>query len=522
MATITSSPAGLSNALQDLLTSNADIVPGAAPSYQMCKTIYAYHPLGKKMADTPIQMAQSKPRTITVPNGPEQALVEAFQKEWDAMGASAAIFNAARLSRVYGVSSLAIMTDEDDVTQPLDYAALADKSVAINVYDPLNTSGSLVLSQIPNAVDFQKVKNITVRGDRFHRSRTVVIMNEAPLYLEWTSSAFGYVGRSVYQRALYPLKSFIQTMITDDMVTLKAGVLIAILKGVGSIINNVMRAIAGQKRAVVQEAQTGNVISVTAPEEDIKSLDMSNVDKAMITARKNVLDNIATAADMPAIILNQDTFAEGFGEGTEDMNRVVGFVNLIREWLQPLYDFFDRIVMHRAWSPAFYKTIQARFPESYGGVSYEIAFTDWSNSFHTAWPAYREEPESEKIKVADVQLKAIIAMLEVLLPSGFGAAAKAKTIIWAQDNFNELKDLFTSKLDLDMDDLESDFEEAAEDARNMAEQTGAAGGLQEPKPAPPFSARDSAPPLPFGRRAAVKRALDALDAATARLDKEAA
>jgi len=46
------------------------------------------------------------------------------------------------------------------------------------------------------------------RGSSSTKSRSTSI---------YTQAAFGFVGRSVYQRPLYPLKSFVQTMITDDL-----------------------------------------------------------------------------------------------------------------------------------------------------------------------------------------------------------------------------------------------------------------------------------------------------------------
>ena len=69
--------AGLGTNLQALLMAD-DIVPGAAPSYQICKTIYLYHPMGAKMVDTPISLAQSQPRTISVPDAPEDMVRDQF------------------------------------------------------------------------------------------------------------------------------------------------------------------------------------------------------------------------------------------------------------------------------------------------------------------------------------------------------------------------------------------------------------------------------------------------------------
>ena len=467
--------ANIGNALTELLMS-PDLQPGDQPSYQVCKTILAYHPLGAKIVDSPLTLAQSQRRQIAVPKGPEERLTEAFDAEWAALNADAHIFNHGRLSRAYGIASLALLIDNETPSSPLVLKDLYKKSITFNVFDPLNTAGSLVLNQDPLAMDFLKPGNISVSGKEFHRSRTVVLMPESPLYIEYTTSAFGFVGRSVYQRALYPLKSFINTMITDDLIAYKAGVIVAKMKQPGSIIDRAMSYIAGLKRAFIKVATVGNVISI-APDEAIETLNFQNLHNPFGMARKDILDNIATAADMPAILLNQETFAEGFGEGTEDAKRVAQYIAQIRAWLNPSYAFFDTICKYRAWSPDFYKGIQKDFPEEYKNKPYSAAFSEWSSSFAARWPNLIEESDSEKIKVDDVRFKAIIAALETLLPA-IDPPNRAKAIEWATDGFNQNKMLFSSPLVLDIDSIE-DYVPPAEQS------------LKEPSPGTPFAARDS-------------------------------
>lgn len=460
----------LGTALEQLLLAD-DIQPGSAPSYQLCKLIYSFHPLGAKMVDAPIAMAQSQQRDIVIADSPEEDVRKQFIEEWNAIGASAIIFNVKRLSRIYGIASVACMTEGESPDTPLDYDKLYNASISFNVFDPLNTSGSLVLNQNPNSIDFLKHSAIAVSGQQYHRSRSVVVLNEDSIYLEYTQSAFGFVGRSVYQRALFPLKSFIQSMITDDMVSKKAGLLIAKMKQVGSIVNSAMMAMGAIKRNLLKEARSENVLSIDITE-SIETLNMQNVNGAMSESRKNILENIAVAAGEPAQLLNSETFAQGLAEGSEDAKAIADFINRIREEMQPLYTFFDRIVQYRAWNPDFYKIIQANYPEEYGDVDYKVAFMQWRNSFLATWPSLLTEPDSEKIKVADTKLKAIIAMVEVLLPQ-MDPDNKATLIAWAQDNFNELEMIFKNPLNLDMDALR-EYE--------PPEQLAAAGEPTEPKP----------------------------------------
>ena len=419
-----------------------DIVPGSDPSYQTAKTLYEYHPLGSKIADDPIILAQSQRREITVPDSPGARVKEAFEAAWDALNLDSFIFGVASTSRIYGIGSIVYGAVKKDGTQipanePIDPWELWQCTPYFSVADPLNTAGSLVLNQDPNAPDFQKASNIEVAGVPYHSSRSATLMNERPIYISYTNSAFGFSGRSVYQRILYPLKSFIRSMITDDMVVTKAGLIVAKTKQPGSIISNLMSLATAVKRNFIKEAQTNNVLSIDV-DESIETLNMMNIDGAFGMARKDILDNIAAGAPMPAIMLNSETYADGFGEGTEDAKKVAHYINRIRMWMQPLYAFFDRICMHIAWNPEFYETIQADFPEQYGGVDYKTAFYKWKNSFAAEWPSLLIEPESERAKNEDVKLKAIIAMLEVLIPT-MDPENTTAVIEWAAANFNDLK-----------------------------------------------------------------------------------
>ncbi len=88
---------GLTTSLMQLLQAE-DIVPGSAPSYETCKALYVYHPLGSKMADAPINMAQSQKREIEIPDAPPE-LVDEFEKEWARTGKVGADANLKRSGR---------------------------------------------------------------------------------------------------------------------------------------------------------------------------------------------------------------------------------------------------------------------------------------------------------------------------------------------------------------------------------------------------------------------------------------
>ena len=483
----------LGGPLQQMLTAT-EIAPGDEPSYQLCKVIYTNHPLGAKIVEKPLTLAQSQAREVSIPDAPEEA-VEAFLLEWENIEADKHLFNLHRLARIYGIASMALLVDKIATDVPLEWFKIAGAKIALNTFDPLNTAGSLVINQNPNSLDFLKTNNaIRVSGSTYHGSRVCVVMNEDPLYIDYTNSAFGFVGRSVYQRALYPLKSFIQTMRTDDLVAVKAGVFVMMLKQAGSIADNMMAKLFGFKRQVVNEAQVTNTISIGI-DEKIETLNMQNLDGAFGMARRNILENIAAAADdMPAKLLTSETFAEGFGEGTEDAKMVGRYVDRVRTRMNPSYRYMDGIVQYRAWNPEWYASIQSKYPEL-KRKSFQTAFYEWRKNFKAAWPNYLTEPPSEMVKSDEVKLKAVIAAIQVLVPI-LDPENKACLVQWAQDNINENKMMFTAPLELDAEAIK-DYTPPEEEA--MLADT-------EPKAAHPFSAQDSA---------SVERAIRDLEASVA-------
>ena len=377
--------------------------------------------------------------------GLRPAAVEAFQDEFKGIGATEAIRQTKVMSRVYGIATCGIVAEGVPPDRPLVPKQLRDLRIAFNIWDPLNTAGSLVFNQNPNALDFLKHGgHVAVAGTAYHPTRTLVVLNERPIFLAWTPAAFGFVGRSVYQRAWFPLKSYLKTLQSDDMVVTKAGVIVAKIKAAGSIVDNIMATAMRQKRDVVKEAEIGNVINIGVDEE-IASINLQNLEGPSVMARSNILKNCALAGDMPAVMLNEETYVEGFGEGTEDAKRVAMFIQRVREEMNPQYEWFDQIAMHRAWSPEFYATVQKRYPKVFGKIAYTEAFYSWKNSFKATWPNFIEEPDSEKIKTEEVVLNAAIAVVQTLLPIS-DPYNQTKLASWLCDTLNDQETLFKTPL----------------------------------------------------------------------------
>jgi len=429
-----------------------DMVPGASASYQLCKDIWALHPLGAKIVEKPVALALGQKRKINVPCAAEEQLVKAYWQEWKKLQATRYIRDLAHVSRAYGVGALVYgsPTYPTDVPIPLDDLYKVE-DLYINIFDPLNLSGSMVTNQNPNAPDFQKsFMDITAAGQPYHKSRSVVLFNGTPIYLDYQSSSFSFSGRSVFLRALYPLKSFIRTMIVNDMVATKAGLLIAKIKQAGSVINRMMEKVGSWKRSLLQEAQTNNVLQID-PEEAIESINLQNLEGPLTVSRDNIISDCAAASDVPAILLKDESFAKGLASGDQDMMAVVQYIDAIREELEPAHEFFDRLVMHRAWNPEFYAALQKEIPEL-EGKSYSDWFYEVKALFVSEWPTLIQEPKSEITKRNADKLKSMVEVLKALLAE-LDPENKARMVDWFVQAINDMPEMFSGTMTFDPEAL---------------------------------------------------------------------
>jgi hypothetical protein len=383
-----------------------EIQPGTEVGYDLCKLLWMYHPLGGKLVEKPISMAMCKPRQYNVDTDPDERVVRRFREVWERMKLNDKIKNYFFITRCYGAGAIGVGTDGDPCANPLPTFGLREEDVYINVWDPLNTAGSMVTDQNPNSRFFQQANStLKINGKKWHPSRTLKNFNGTPIYLEYQNSTFGFTGRSVFQRVLYPMKSYISTMTANDLVSQKAGVLVAKTTQNGSVMNAIKEMATAMKRKVVKFARNGGVISV-GDKEDVTSLNLQNIDGALNAARDNIISDIASGSDVPAILIKEEAFSQGWGEGSEDSKAVSQYIDGVRQDIEPVMDYFEKIVQYIAWNEDFFNSMKSDFPDIFTG-DYESTFYMWRREFSATWqelveesPDKRRESDSKVIQQA--------------------------------------------------------------------------------------------------------------------------
>lgn len=66
---ITTTESTLGGEIKRMLESDEMLI-GDGPSYELAKSCFLYHPLGRKMAEGPVALAQSQKRRITIGDAP--------------------------------------------------------------------------------------------------------------------------------------------------------------------------------------------------------------------------------------------------------------------------------------------------------------------------------------------------------------------------------------------------------------------------------------------------------------------
>ncbi|EOC9629715.1 anti-CBASS protein Acb1 family protein [Enterobacter ludwigii] len=428
-----------------------EIKPGDDVGYKLCKDLWMFHPLGGKMVEKPIMMALCKTRAYEVETDPGERVVRRFTEVWERMKVEEKIRNLFFHSRCYGAASIGVGTHSEVSSEPLPDFGLKEEDVFINVWDPLNISGSAVTSQDPNSAEFQEPKNtLQVTSKKWHPSRTQTVFNGTPIYLEYQPSTFGFTGRSVFQRCLYPMKSFISTMVANNLAAQKCGVIVTKTQQNGSMINGITAFVTGKKREVIKMSENGGVVSIGIGE-DVESLNLQNIDKTLDTVRNNIISDIATGCDVPAALLKDEAFAVGWSDGSEDSKAVSQYIDGVRQGIDPVISFFERIVQYIAWDEDFYNALKAEYPDIIT-EDYQTTFYRWRREFTASWvelvaPPENEEQEAES-KVVQQAVAVFVSLVKEVDPKN-----RAKVADWLANILNNTTAFGDSPLILDMDSL---------------------------------------------------------------------
>ncbi|QBY43985.1 DUF1073 domain-containing protein [Arsenophonus nasoniae] len=433
------------------LLESTDIKPGSRAGYQLCKLLWAYHPLGGKLVEKPITMALCKPRSWSVKTDPEERVINRFKEVWEKLNITQKIKDGFFTARCYGASAIGVGTLDKKSDEYLDREDLREDNIFINIFDPLNVAGSMVTSQDPNSPDFQQADlYLNIANQYWHPSRTIKIFNGSPIYLEYQSSSYGYTGRSVFLRSLYPLRSYLKTMEANETIAEKIALIIAKISQNSSVISSVMQKVGAIKRSFVKSGKNGNILQI-GPNDSIESLNLTNVEGPLSKSRDQIISDIASGSDIPSILIKEEAFAEGFGEGTEDSKAISQYIDGVREAIDPVMNYFEELIQYVAWNEDFYNSLKEEFPEIIT-EDYKTTFYKWRDEFTASWQELVEESPNKRRESDGVVIQNAVRLYAILSPN-LDPENKAIAAEWLVSIANETETYKKYPFILDLDIL---------------------------------------------------------------------
>lgn len=420
-------------------------------SYQECKNIYRYWPLGKRIASQLPNFAMSAPREIIVKDAPS-AVIEQFNKTADSVNLDKQVRKCSIYARIYGLAAMFVACENVKSSDNLTQKDVINNRIVFNVLDPLNIS-SVRVEQDASSLFYQKVKQITINGnDTVGSKRATVVFNDIPLYLKFNPSTFSFSGASVYQNMTGLIKSWNRSIVSLERMATKAGSIIVKGKDRSHTSGLTLGAI-NKNLELIRNMQNDGIANIGEGEVEFFQLSgIQEVDSLINSLNTSLM---MALSDTPSAILLDKNLSNGFNDGSEDMKAIIMAVDNFRKLvLSPLYDFADPFIMYKAWDDEFVEQIKADYPNDYRGLSNVEIVQQWTKGFSFNWGNLYPEPEKDKIETNSARLDLLTKAKEL--------GANLQDI---QEELNSLE-IFGNDMELSekyIEDFDSDSDEDTAD-----------------------------------------------------------
>lgn len=384
-------------------------------SYQECKDAYIHFPLGKRLVNSLPRFALSSPRKIVIQNAPQE-VVEQYEKTLKKYNIDGIVFDALTQARIYGMSSVVVVTDkEDDDYKPLLIGDILKHNVFFNVLDPLNFD--IEISQDPSSPKFRKPSRLNFRGGynkgNIDPKRGFVCFNGNPLYIEFEQSNFNFGGQSVFAN-MEELKEIWENLYRAlDRIATKASSII-VTNEYKEIKNPFDIEVAKKASGMLQQMKQGMIAFLSKGQHaEFFNLNGASEISQMIAEVKQA---IAIALDdTPLAILMDKELSNGLSEGREDMKAVVMTVNNYRkQHIDGLYQFLDSYLFYKAWDDDFVKEVMIKHAHLYpAGIGINQVRETWIRDFNFVWESVYPKTPDEETKEKDGLLQRAKTLSEI-------------------------------------------------------------------------------------------------------------
>lgn len=361
-------------------------------SYEDCRNIYKYWALGKRVAKALPNFALSAQRTIIFEDMPEEC-IKLFQEAEKDLQIHRLLKEVLTNIRIFGISGICVVSDKDDLSKKLTYSSTIDKTIAFNIVDPLNLTGSQIGID-PTKLNYQKVSSIKVNGQDVDLSRAYIGFNDHLFYLDYVPSNFNFGSISIYQNMISLIYDWNKCVTALERISTKAGSILVRNRD-GGVLNSISTEAARKTLEAIRNMRNDGIASINNSD-SVELFNLAGVGEvdAIIERLNNCI--MMALSDTPSAILLDERLAKGFGDGTEDMKAILMAVEDYREsQIRPIYNFLDKYLLYLTFTPKTLQKLKEDYSE-FKSMSLPELREAIFNSFSFEWGNLYPESEATK------------------------------------------------------------------------------------------------------------------------------
>ena len=377
-------------------------------SYEECRAIYRFWPLGRRVINALPNFAMSPGRSFKVNHMLPEA-IEALQKAELDLNIERVAFETIAYSRIYGLSFVYVATElEPNQAVTYDYIQ-SNKAFKFNILDPLAKGGGIVMDTNPLSPTFNRPVSLNIRGYDIHTQRLYTCYNDIPLYYKFNPSSFSFSGPSVFQNMTLLIRSWNRAIISLQRMATKASAMI--LQSKDNIINTGINIKQLEKTLEFLRSIENDGIANIKVGEDIKFFNLTGVSEIDTILNKIQSSILIALSDTPSNILLDKELSSGLNDGDNDMKSIIIAVdNFRKNTLAPLYKFLDKFLCYKAFSIELLFDIKEKYPQFYSDYTIIEIFNDLLNSYSYEFNELYPKTDNEK---ADLEGRKLDNLLKI-------------------------------------------------------------------------------------------------------------
>lgn len=380
-------------------------------TYQECRNIYRYWPLGKRVATALPNFAMSAGRSF-ISELPEvnTALNEAAED----LKIEQLVNRAAVYARIYGLSFIYLATDKELKSDlPVTYGDIqSNLAIKFNVLDPLSAGGSITIDNDSLSPTFGLPITLRVKGRKVHTKRIHCCYNDIPLYYKFNPSSYSFSGPSIYQNMTLVIRSWNRTVIALQRLATKAASIIVKRKDTSNITSIQLDAI-NRNLSLIRQMENDGITALRVGEE-AEFFSLTGVQE--VDAICNRLNSVLMMAlsDTPSGILLDKNLSTGMADGDNDMKAILISVDRFRkDILAPIYKFLDKFICYKAFSQEFLKELKETYPDLYQDFTLQQVFDDLMSKYKYKFNDLYPQTENEQADTAGKRLDNLVKIKEL-------------------------------------------------------------------------------------------------------------